>query len=210
MLLNGRETSAKIEQELKRRSGFLKSETGVVPGLVAVLVGDREDSKAYVDNKVRACSRVGFYSDVFRLPENVSYERLQSKIERLNGDPKVHGIIVQLPLPEHIDKYQVVDLISPGKDVDGLTATSIASLSRGSPSFEPCTPKGIVRLLDEYSINIQGANVVVVGREELVGRPLANILSNRQYNSTVTLCYTMLHYVTLVLVMSNIIQRKPT
>src|SRR3989344_8389912 len=105
MLLNGRETSAKIEQELKRRSGFLKSETGVVPGLVAVLVGDREDSKAYVDNKVRACSRVGFYSDVFRLPENVSYERLQSKIERLNGDPKVHGIIVQLPLPEHIDKY---------------------------------------------------------------------------------------------------------
>ena len=186
-ILDGKQVASRIEEQAISEIDFLKRDYGITPGLAAVLVGQRTDSEIYVRNKVRTCEKLGMHSEVCRLPEDISYEGLRAEVGRLNEDTNVHGIIVQLPLPGHLDRHGVVDMILPEKDVDGLTTSSLARLYRGDPLFEPCTPKGIIKLLDEYGMVIAGKYAVVLGRGELVGMPLSRMLIGR--DATVTVCH---------------------
>src|SRR5439155_18051919 len=168
------------------------AQTGVTPGLAAVLVGDDPPSKIYVGGKQKASEQVGIRSRRLDLPADISEQELIRQVHRLNEDPEVHGILVQLPLPGHIDVTSVHLAIAPEKDVDGLTPESVGRMVRGEPIFLPCTPLGIVELLTRSGIGIEHAEVVIVGRGALVGMPLAIMLAQKQpnANATVTLCHT--------------------
>jgi methylenetetrahydrofolate dehydrogenase (NADP+)/methenyltetrahydrofolate cyclohydrolase len=190
-VIDGRKIAAQIREEVARRVRALE-EWGVTPGLAAILVGEDEPSRIYVSGKQRASAEVGIRSERLDLPADVSQAALIEQIERLNADPAVHGILVQLPLPPHIDVTAVHEAIAVEKDVDGLTPRSVGRMVRGEPTFLPCTPLGIVELLDRSGIRIEGAEVVIVGRGALVGMPLAIMLSQKapRANATVTLCHT--------------------
>jgi methylenetetrahydrofolate dehydrogenase (NADP+)/methenyltetrahydrofolate cyclohydrolase len=163
---------------------------GVVPGLAAVLVGDDPASHTYVAGKERDCEAVGMRSFGVRLPADVTGERLHAEIDRLNGDPRVSGVIVQLPLPDHLDAIAAQERVDPGKDVDGLHPVNGGRLLRGDPVFVPATPLGVEVLLRAAGVPLAGADVVIVGRSQLVGRPLALLLGLRRCNATVTVCHT--------------------
>ena len=190
-ILDGKSIAAEIRAEVAARVRAL-AQRGVTPGLAAVLVGDDPPSKIYVGGKQRASEEVGIRSRRFDLPADVSEQELIRQIERLGQDPAVHGILVQLPLPSHIDVTSVHQAIAPDKDVDGLTPLSVGRMVRGEPIFLPCTPLGIVELLVRSGITIEHAEVVIVGRGALVGTPLAIMLSHKRpnANATVTLCHT--------------------
>ena len=190
-IIDGKRIASDIRAEVSERVRAL-ARSGVTPGLTAVLVGDDAASKIYVGAKQKASAEIGIRSERLDMPASASQEELVEGIERLNADPAVHGILVQLPLPAHIDVTAVQNAISPEKDVDGLTPVSVGLMVRGEPIFLPCTPLGVIELLVRSGIKIEGAEVVIVGRGSLVGMPLAIMLSQKapNANATVTLCHT--------------------
>jgi methylenetetrahydrofolate dehydrogenase (NADP+)/methenyltetrahydrofolate cyclohydrolase len=182
-ILDGKKVADKIKKELKEKVKGFK----IKPGLAVVLVGNDDASHMYVNFKEKACNDNGFHSQKHVMDENASIGDIISKIDSLNNDPKIHGILVQLPLPNNQDGMLVLDAVRPDKDVDGFHPLNLGNLFVGNPVFEPCTPKGMIRLLDEYNIDIQGKNAVVVGRSVIVGKPMTSMLLNR--NATVTICH---------------------
>lgn len=190
-IIDGRSLAADVRAEVALRVRTL-ADRGVVPGLTAVLVGDDEASRIYVGAKQKASADAGIRSVRLDLPEGVSQEGLLAEVDRLNRDPKVHGILVQLPLPRQIDVRTVHESIHPEKDVDGLTPLNVGRMVRGEPTFLPCTPRGIVELLIRSGIGIERKDIVIVGRGALVGMPLAIMLAQKvpNANATVTLCHT--------------------
>jgi len=189
-ILDGKETAARIEQRLAEQVEVLWEERGVRPGLAAVLVGEHPASATYVRMKRKRSTKIGLHFELHKFATTVTKDELRETLGELNRSEKVHGVLVQLPLPEHLDAHEVIDWIAPEKDVDGLTTLNQGLLYRGKPCLAPCTPKGMIRLLDEYGIATEGKNAVVVGRSELVGRPLAVMLASRSRNATVTIAHT--------------------
>ena len=175
-LLDGKRISDEIRAEVARDVKAFRAETGVVPGLTAVLVGDDPASQVYVRNKETACRSAGMKGDVRRLPENVSQSELLDVIARLNADPAVHGILVQLPLPKGIDESAVIEAVDPGKDVDGFHPENAGLLAVGRARFVPCTPLGVREMLVRSGIATAGLNAVVLGRSNIVGKPMAMLL----------------------------------
>jgi methylenetetrahydrofolate dehydrogenase (NADP+) / methenyltetrahydrofolate cyclohydrolase len=188
-LIDGKAVAAQIRSEVAERVARLK-ERGVVPGLAAVLVGDDPASRIYVDGKQRDCAEAGIESERLELPADIAQEKLLAEVERLNADPAVHGILIQLPLPPQIDVGKLHESILPEKDADGLSPVNVGRMVRGEPTFLPCTPFGIVELLARSGISTEHAEVTIVGRGPLVGMPLAIMLSKKapHANATVTLC----------------------
>ncbi len=187
MLIDGKKWASECHNLLKSRVERL-TQKGKTPGLAVIVVGNNPASLVYVKNKVIACEKLGFFSQKIALPESVSEAELCQIIENLNQDSKIHGILVQLPLPPHLDENQILKTISPQKDVDGFHAQNLGALVQQSEGLVACTPKGIIQLLDFEKIKIQGKNATVIGRSTIVGKPLALLLLNR--GATVTLCHS--------------------
>lgn len=186
-LLDGKIMSAELETELKIRVDALK-EKGCVPGLTVILVGNDPASQTYVSNKEKACARLGIHSTTLRMAEQTTQEELEAEIVKANADPAVHGILVQLPLPKHLDGDRALSLILPEKDVDGFHDINAGRLSRGLDCVVACTPKGALHMLKKAGIEIAGKEAVVVGRSNIVGKPMALLLL--QENATVTICHS--------------------
>ena len=186
-ILDGKSLAASIRAELKQRVAALV-QRGVKPGLAVILAGDDAASKIYVGNKTRACEEVGVRSQQIDYPASVTQEELISRIKKLNADPAVHGILVQLPLPKHIDAARVLEAVAPAKDVDGFHEANLGALLAGRPGVVPCTPAGVMRLLESSKIPISGRHAVVIGRSNIVGKPLALLLL--QKDASVTICHS--------------------
>ena len=186
-IIDGKKISAEVRGELKAEVAALKAK-GLTPGLAVVLVGENPASQIYVRNKTKACEEVGIKSFQHTLPGNAKEEELISLIRDLNADSSVHGILVQLPLPSHMDSDSVLDLISPSKDVDGFHPYNMGRLMIGNALLQPCTPYGIMRLLDSTGIDASGKNAVIIGRSNIVGKPMAMMLLKR--SATVTICHS--------------------
>ncbi|MFC1988297.1 bifunctional 5,10-methylenetetrahydrofolate dehydrogenase/5,10-methenyltetrahydrofolate cyclohydrolase [Chloroflexota bacterium] len=191
-VLSGTETAKQIRVELKQEIAELKEKHNVVPGLVTVLVGADPASLVYVGAKEKTSENLGIYSERYDLPEETTQEDLLTLIDKLNKDPKINGVLVQLPLPKHLNETEVLVAIDPRKDVDGFHPVNVGKLMIGEPDFLPCTPAGIQQLLIRSGTQIEGAEVVVVGRSNIVGKPIANILMQKApgANATVTICHT--------------------
>lgn len=192
ILIKGFEISKQIREELKQEVARLKAKHNLVPGLATILVGQDEASKVYVGQKEKACKELGIHSERIDLPGNTTETDLLALIEKLNKDSRIHGILVQLPLPKHINETDVLYAIDPKKDVDGFHPVNVGKLMLGEPSFIPCTPHGIQELLIRTGVETDGAEVVVVGRSNIVGKPIANMLLQKKKgaNATVTICHT--------------------
>lgn len=197
ILLDGKKTAEAIRAEIRQEVAQMKAETGRVPTLAAVLVGEDPASQVYVRNKERACGDVGMLSRLTRLPEATTTGELLDLLAALNSDPDVSGILVQLPLPKHVDAQAVLDAVTPLKDVDAFAPENVGLLSQGRPRFLPCTPHGVAQILARYDIETQGKHVVVVGRSDIVGKPMASMLMQRDFglgprfaNATVTVCHS--------------------
>lgn len=188
MNINGKEISLKRKDELKIKINQLKEQGKRIPKLVVVLVGDNQASQTYVRNKERACTYVGMLSEVIRLEASICEEELIDVIENLNKDENVDGILVQLPLPQHIHEEKILDLIDPAKDVDGFHPSNVAKLLLGQNGLVPCTPQGMMVLLDEINCDLTGKEVVVVGRSNIVGKPVALLCLHK--NATVTIAHS--------------------
>jgi methylenetetrahydrofolate dehydrogenase (NADP+)/methenyltetrahydrofolate cyclohydrolase len=186
--LDGRALSKKWRNELKNRIDRWKQQSSVTPCLAVVLVGDDPASQVYVSHKIKACAEAGIQSLEKRLPGDVSEKTLLQLVSELNADPSVHGILVQLPLPAHIAAEKVIDRIDPLKDADGLTLENLGRLAAGRPRVAPCTPFGVIQLLKEHRVSMTGADAVVIGRSQIVGKPMALLLL--QENATVTICHS--------------------
>jgi len=187
-IIDGKKIAAGIREEIRQRVLQLQEATGKVPGLAAVLVGDDPASATYVRTKTKACHEVGVASRQLTPPGDIEQADLQRLIRDLNGDPEIHGILVQLPLPKHLDERAVLETVDPRKDVDGFTFANIGRLVENQPQFVPCTPAGIIELLDREGVEIKGKHAVVVGRSEIVGKPVAFLLLHR--HATVTICHS--------------------
>lgn len=186
-IIDGKKISEELKETIKVEVGKLK-EKGITPGLAVVLVGENPASKVYVKNKKKACENVGIYSEEHTLPEKTTQEELLSLVEKLNKDSNIHGILVQLPLPKHIDSDTILKAIAPSKDVDGFHPYNIGMLLIGKPIFIPCTPYGIMKMIEHSGISIEGKTAVVVGRSNIVGKPVALLLMHK--NATVTVCHS--------------------
>ena len=186
-ILDGKKIAAEIRASVKGETLLLK-ERGIVPGLAVVLVGDNPASKVYVGQKEKGCLEAGFASFLHRLPGGTSQKDLLDLISKLNADPLVHGILVQLPLPDQIDEEKVIAAIKPEKDVDGFSPVNMGRLVAGMSAIEPCTPKGIMRLLEASGIELAGKEAVVIGRSNIVGKPVALMLLAK--SATVTVCHS--------------------
>jgi methylenetetrahydrofolate dehydrogenase (NADP+)/methenyltetrahydrofolate cyclohydrolase len=191
-ILNGKEASQAIKDSLKLEMAQMAAQGKQVPHLAAVLVGNNGASETYVASKVKACQEVGFKSTLIRLEEDISSLKLLDIITELNHDPDVHGILVQLPLPKHISEEEVINTIDPNKDVDGFHPNNVGRMILGHPTFIPATPYGIMLLLEHYKIETKGKHAVVVGRSNIVGRPISILLSGsgNPGNCTVTICHS--------------------
>lgn len=189
-LLDGKKTSTLVQEAIAEEVHKIVAQGQRPPHLVAILVGDNGASMTYVNNKVTACERVGFASSVVNLPENVSQEDLLKEIEKLNEDKGIDGFIVQLPLPKHINEQEVLLAINPDKDADGFHPTNFGRMALGLEAFIPATPYGILELLSQYKIPTDGKNVVVIGRSDIVGRPVSILLSQKPWNATVILTHS--------------------
>lgn len=191
-IISGTEIAKQIRQELMQEIAQLKDKHNLVPGLATVIVGDDPASQVYVGSKVKTCQALGIYSERHDLPVETDEQTLLALIDRLNKDPKIHGILVQLPLPKHINENNVLMAVDPKKDVDGFHPVNIGKLMIGEPDYLPCTPHGIQELLLWSGVKTEGAEVVVVGRSNIVGKPIANILLQKKSgaNATVTVCHT--------------------
>lgn len=191
-IIDGKKVASEIREDLKRKIALLTESGKNIPGLVAILVGDNPASQVYVSSKSKACIEIGIRSKVERLSADISEEVLLSLVKKYNDDDDYHGILVQLPLPKHINENKVIETISPLKDVDGFHPLSVGKLVIGQDTYYPCTPAGIQELLKYYKIETKGKHVVVVGRSNIVGKPIANIMvQKREYaNSIVTICHS--------------------
>jgi methylenetetrahydrofolate dehydrogenase (NADP+)/methenyltetrahydrofolate cyclohydrolase len=191
-MISGTETAKKIREEIKTEIARLKEKHGITPGLATVLVGDDPASKVYVGAKEKSCKNLGVYSKRLDLPADTSEEDLLALVDKLNHDPEIHGILVQLPLPKHINEARVLYAIDPEKDVDGFHPVNVGKMVIGGDCFLPCTPHGVIELLVRYGIKTEGAEVVIVGRSNIVGKPVLNLLLQKREggNATVTLCHT--------------------
>lgn len=187
ILIDGKKVSEKIRADIKEKVLKYKKTHGKVPGLAVILVGNNPASKLYVEMKTKACEEAGIYSINHRLNENVTKEELIYIIKMLNENPMVDGILVQLPLPSHIDEFEILEAIDFNKDVDGFHPYNNGRLVRGNPLFSPCTPLGVIKLLEEYNIDVCGKDVVIVGAGNITGKPLASMLLNM--NATVQTCH---------------------
>jgi len=190
-IIDGKQVAADMRAELKDKVAKLK-EQGIVPGLGVILVGEDPASKSYVTAKERACEDIGLYSDDNRLPADTSQDNLMALVEKMNKDPKINGILVQLPLPKGLNEAEVLLAIDPAKDVDGFHPMNVGKMVLGEKAFLPCTPHGVIQLLVRSGVKLEGAEVVIVGRSNIVGKPLANMLiqKNATGNATVTVCHT--------------------
>lgn len=192
ILIDGKETAKQIREELKTDIQKLMDEGKNVPGLVAIIVGDDPASKIYVKSKGKACNEIGMRTKTEEIPSSISEKELLNIIESYNNNPDYHGILVQLPLPEHISEDKIIEAISPTKDVDGFHPVSVGKLVIGKDTFRSCTPAGIQELLIRYKIETKGKHVVVLGRSNIVGKPIANIMLQKKEhaNSIVTICHS--------------------
>lgn len=186
-IIDGTMIAGQIKDELKEKVEALKGQ-GIIPGLAVVLVGDNSASKVYVGNKKKACEYVGIKSFSYELPEMTSEESILELIDALNQDEKVHGILVQLPLPRHMDEQKIIKAIAPHKDVDGFHVENAGALLVGAPGFVSCTPAGIMELLKRYEVSLTGKKCIVIGRSNIVGKPISLLLL--QENATVTMCHS--------------------
>lgn len=191
-IIDGKHIAETIRRELTEQIKQLQAEHHLTPGLAVVLVGDNPASKVYVRNKNKACREIGIYSEQHNLAAETSEEELLGLVEKLNCDDRIHGVLVQLPLPDHINEHRVINSILPEKDVDGFHPVNIGKLMIGAKGFRPCTPFGIQKMLSYAGVTIAGAHVVVVGRSNIVGKPIANMLLQKQpdANATVTICHS--------------------
>ncbi len=187
-IIDGKALALALREQIAKEVTTLGETSGIQPGLAAVLVGDDPASAVYVKNKRLACEKAGLYPEEHRLPASTSQEELLRLVEQLNGNPRIHGILVQLPLPPHIDSKVILQAVSPNKDVDGFHPLSIGRLVEGDPMFVPCTPKGIIHLIDSTGQDISGKRAVIIGRSNIVGKPVAMLLLHR--HATVTICHS--------------------
>jgi methylenetetrahydrofolate dehydrogenase (NADP+)/methenyltetrahydrofolate cyclohydrolase len=192
LIIDGKKISEDIRREAKEAALQLKAKHGIVPGLAFILVGEDPGSQSYVRSKGKACEQLGFYSVTEKLEASISEAKVLSMIDAFSHDPKIHGILVQLPLPKHINEQKIIEAISPEKDVDGFHPINIGRMMIGAETFYPCTPAGIWELLKRSNINPAGKHVVVVGRSNIVGKPIANILMQKREwcNAIVTIAHT--------------------
>ena len=180
--------SAQVKEEVKQETLRLKQEYSVTPGLAVVIVGDDPASRVYVNNKKKACELVGFRSEEYALPEKTTQEELLNLVNELNEKKDINGILVQLPLPKHLDDKAVIEAINPIKDVDAFHAVNVGKIMLGEYDFLPCTPAGVMEMLHSYDISVSGKNCVVIGRSNIVGKPMAMLLLHE--NATVTICHS--------------------
>ncbi len=186
-IIDGKGFSKKVQQQVKEEHEILRDKTGKTAGLAVIIVGENPASQVYVRNKTRACENVGFYSETIELPASISEDELVEEVKKLNENDKINGILVQLPLPNHIDEMKIINTISPEKDVDGFHALNVGKMVLGDKTgFLPCTPYGIMQLLEEYKIDVIGKDVVIVGRSNIVGKPMALMLIEK--GATVKVC----------------------
>ena len=186
-LLDGKKLSAKIKENLKNEISEFVSKTGTTPGLAVLLVGNDPASHTYVAMKAKACKEVGLYSIVHEMPDTVKEDDILSTIKMINENPKVHGLLVQLPFPKHVDATKILEAVDPAKDVDGFHPFNLGRLVAGLDTFVPCTPLGVMELLAEYGIEVKGKDCVVVGASNIVGKPMASLLLNA--GATVDICH---------------------
>ena len=186
-IIDGNALSAQLRNDVMRRAQALKAR-GITPGLAVVLVGDNPASQVYVRNKVKACADAGLHSVLERYEADMTEAALLARIDALNKDPSIHGILVQLPVPKHIDANKVIEAIAPEKDVDGFHIASAGALMVGQPGFLPCTPYGCMKMLESIGYDLRGKHAVVIGRSNIVGKPMAMLLL--QQNATVTICHS--------------------
>ncbi len=187
-LIDGKALAQQVRDRLAIESAAVLAKTGIKPGLATILVGDDPASHQYVKSKQKACEAAGIYIDDHKLPASTTQAELLSLIEKMNADPKIHGILVQLPLPKHIESRIVLEAVSPDKDADGFHPYNFGRLVEGNPVFEACTPKGVIKMLESTGVGIEGKRAVVLGRSNIVGKPLALMLLQR--NATVTICHS--------------------
>ncbi|MBQ3807758.1 MAG: bifunctional methylenetetrahydrofolate dehydrogenase/methenyltetrahydrofolate cyclohydrolase FolD [Kiritimatiellae bacterium] len=189
-LIDGKELARSLRGEIAAGVAALKAEKGVTPGLAVILVGDNPASVSYVTAKEKACAEAGMLSREIRLPAETTEDELVALVKKLNCDPEIHGILVQLPVPKHIRDKAVIDAIVPEKDVDGFTPINVGKMMIGDECFLPCTPHGIIKLIEFSGMDIRGKHAVVIGRSNIVGKPVAALLARKETNATVTLCHT--------------------
>ena len=187
-LIDGKALALQVREKLATESAAGFAKTGMKPGLATILVGDDPASHLYVKSKQKACDAAGIYIDDHKLPASTTQAELLALIEKENADPKIHGILVQLPLPKHIDSKVVLEAVSPDKDADGFHPYNFGRLVEGHPVFEACTPKGVIKMIESTGVSIEGKRAVVLGRSNIVGKPLALMLLQR--NATVTICHS--------------------
>ncbi|MBX9660909.1 MAG: bifunctional methylenetetrahydrofolate dehydrogenase/methenyltetrahydrofolate cyclohydrolase FolD [Nitrospiraceae bacterium] len=187
-LIDGKALAQQVRDQLTIESAAVLAKTGIKPGLATILVGDDPASHQYVKSKQKACDAAGIYIDDHKLPASTTQAELLSLIERMNADSRIHGILVQLPLPKHIDSRVVLEAVSPDKDADGFHPYNFGRLVEGNPVFEACTPKGVIKMIESTGVGIEGKRAVVLGRSNIVGKPLALMLLQR--NATVTICHS--------------------
>ncbi len=188
-ILDGKSLSQKIKENIKKEVVELE-EKGIVPGLAVILVGNDPASETYVNMKEKACKYVGFYSIVHKMPDTITQDEILETIKMMNKNPRIDGILVQLPLPKHIDTTKILEAIDPAKDVDGFHPYNMGKLVENLDSFAPCTPIGVMEILKEYNINLEGKDVCVVGASNIVGKPMAALLLNANATVTITHIYT--------------------
>jgi len=186
-ILDGKKLSKSILQDLKHKATILKKEKNIIPGLAVILVGNDHASEIYVQKKYDACISNNFYSEIFKLDSKITQSELMNLINKLNSDSNIHGILIQLPLPAHINQLEVIEAIDPKKDVDGFHPYNMGRLAIKEPLIRPCTPKGIIRLLQHYNIEMKSKHVVIIGASNIVGRPLA--LEMLMQGATTTVCH---------------------
>ena len=187
-IIDGKIISASARASIAERTAAFEAKTGIKPGLAVVIVGSDPASQVYVRNKKKGCEEVGFYSEVHEMPEETTMDELLAKIEELKNNPAIHGILVQLPLPKHLDEKAVIDAIPPEKDVDAFHPVNTGKIMIGDYSFLPCTPAGVMKMLEYEQISVEGKECVVVGRSNIVGKPMAMLLLHA--NGTVTVCHS--------------------
>ncbi|HIP18398.1 MAG TPA: bifunctional methylenetetrahydrofolate dehydrogenase/methenyltetrahydrofolate cyclohydrolase FolD [Sulfurovum sp.] len=189
-LIDGKSLANKVQTSVASEVAQLKQEKNIVPGLAVILIGDDPASHAYVKMKAKACEKVGFYSITHNMPDTISQEEIIATIEMMNSNPRIDGILVQLPLPKHVDTDKILEVIDPKKDVDGFHAYNVGRLVTNLDSFVACTPLGVMKMFEEYNIDLEGKDVCVVGASNIVGKPMASLLLNANATVTVTHIFT--------------------
>ncbi len=189
-LIDGKSLAQKVQENVAKEVEELKQVKNIVPGLAVLLIGDDPASHAYVNMKAKACEKVGFYSITHNMPDTISQDEIIATIEMMNANPRIDGILVQLPLPKHIDTDKILEVIDPKKDVDGFHAYNVGRLVTGLDSFVACTPLGVMKMFEEYEIDLEGKDVCVVGASNIVGKPMASLLLNANATVTITHIFT--------------------